>query len=54
MSAVVVTVNGQETERVVLSEEVITEPVPQVMTEGDDGRGDLQRQLFWRHRQRGN
>ena len=60
VSAVVVTVNGQETERVVLSEEVITEPVPQVMTEGtmdevtysasyfgDTGSGELTEALIW-------
>lgn len=60
VTAVVVTVNGQETDRVVLSEEVLSEPVDQVMTEGtmnevtysasyygDTGSGELEEALIW-------
>ncbi len=60
VTAVVVTVNGQETERAVLSEEVLTEPVAQVVTEGaqeevtysasyfgDTGSGELTEALIW-------
>lgn len=60
VTANVVTVNGRETERVVLSETVLVEPVTQTMTEGaqssvsysasyygDTGSGVLKESLIW-------
>lgn len=60
VTANVVTVNGRETERVILSEKVLVEPVTQTMTEGtqssvsysasyygDTGSGVLTESLIW-------